>query len=184
MVNTDFSETAVRRGNAVSADGWETWVKVDALNCKWNEVRALVNGEDSECSDLRFAIVGDKSTSDAIACGEDVRFTLHGGDALHPDIETYLKESCVDALNLPSIYVLALHLASVVRPGGAWTVLSYAAGCFSLQDTDADVEVSDPLRVARFRTLERYESVRRCPQRTIKYIGICTSCKTLRLCNP
>lgn len=48
----------------------------------------------------------------------------------------------------------------VVRPGGTWIVLSYAAGRFTfLQHTYADEEVSDPLRVARFWTLEQYESV-------------------------
>lgn len=157
VVNTDFSETAVRRGNTASADDErETWVKVDAL--KWNEVRALVNREGSEYSDLRFTIVVDKSTSDAIACGEDACFTLYGGDALHSDIETYLKESRMDAINLPPVYVLALHLASIVRPGGAWIVLSYAAGRFPfLHKTDG--EVSDPLGVARFWMLEQYESV-------------------------
>lgn len=159
IINTDFSETAIRRGG--EADTEEKWVKVDAL--KWDEIHALVQNketydriEDSvDQSDARFAIVVDKSTSDAISCGEDVCFTSDEGRStlLHPAIEDHLKRSHEGATKLSPVHVLALHLAGVVRPGGIWIALSYSAERFPFLQ-GAAAGGSDPLRIRQLWNLE------------------------------
>ena len=77
-----------------------------------------------------FAVVLDKSTSDAIACGEDIVLTA-SSDECHPLIRKHIK---VD-VKVEPVLLLALNLASIVRPGGVWAILSYSSNRASFLET-------------------------------------------------
>lgn len=133
VVNTDFAEEAVERGrqSAEAVRGEVRWEKVDLLS--WGDCKKLVpylsSGEGGEL----FEVVVDKSTSDAISCGEDVSFNSQaltgdpGYSSTHPLIVQLLSRSqSVVPVVLEPLELLALHLASLVRPGGMWIALSYS----------------------------------------------------------
>ncbi|KAI0784976.1 hypothetical protein C8Q75DRAFT_776996 [Abortiporus biennis] len=135
IVNTDFSEIVVERGNEErkkeEAAGCVCWEKGDML--KWEDVVKLVvsNGK----RDDLFSVIIDKSTSDAISCGEDIVFSeaeKENSPTPSPLVQSFLLSHFeINELKLPPMEVLALHLASVTKPGGIWIALSYSNNRFS-----------------------------------------------------
>ncbi|KDQ62435.1 hypothetical protein JAAARDRAFT_30345 [Jaapia argillacea MUCL 33604] len=129
IVNTDFSELAVQRGrdcegerNGDGSRGPMCWERVDMLG--WGDLTSLKHHS--------FGLVVDKSTSDAISCGDPIN--IHS-DALAPQNPLLqrlnrVSECRSDALVLEPLELVALHLASLVIPGGLWIVLSYSSNRF------------------------------------------------------
>ncbi|KAI0782414.1 hypothetical protein BC629DRAFT_1289374 [Irpex lacteus] len=179
VVNTDFAEEVVERGRESAEAGRDEvrWEKVDLLS--WEDCRGLI----SEGGEL-FEVVVDKSTSDAISCGQDVSFseTLtgdHETSSTHPLIAQVLSRSQSEVpVVLEPLEVVALHLASLVKPRGMWIALSYSERRFpflsaSNKDSRQEVDVgggrggrderdergSTALDVSLFWELERVEKV-------------------------
>ncbi|KAI0727824.1 hypothetical protein C8Q72DRAFT_838103 [Fomitopsis betulina] len=137
VVNLDFSDVAVANGRQTEAStpgahGWgPRWVQADVL--QWNDMAPLAMGRDRKegvGDEEPFAIVLDKSTSDAIACGEDVVLT-GSSTQCHPTIRDSIKSE----VKVEAVHLLALNLATLVRPGGVWIVLSYSSNRVSFLKT-------------------------------------------------
>ncbi|CDO75500.1 hypothetical protein BN946_scf184935.g36 [Trametes cinnabarina] len=158
IVNTDFAETLVARKREAEAakcamggpQKGMRWVSADAL--KWNEM-SKITGSESELFDL----VVEKSTSDAISCGEDV--TYCGVESnLHPAFHSYLAAEQGRTLTLSPVEVFAIHLASLVRPGGLWIALTFSSNRFSFMPPSAGEDPSRP-RASDFWTTEEVVTV-------------------------
>ncbi|CCM04457.1 uncharacterized protein FIBRA_06637 [Fibroporia radiculosa] len=174
IVNTDYAETAVQRG--VEAEiaraqeqrgGGVRWVQTDIL--KWKDIAQLVDispttgGHASGRNTELFAAVMDKSTSDAIACGADIRLDeLRTRADIHPTLEAYLAEHDAPPSMHP-IELLSLHLASLVRPGGVWISLSYSPNRFPSLKTELGTNGREDragvLRTSRYWDMEICEAV-------------------------
>ena len=175
VMNTDFAEEAVARGRQTdeAVKGEVRWGRVDLLS--WNDCKGLVESfqpKEDEGEKRLFEIVVDKSTSDAISCGEDVSFckeTLTKDDqklSTHPLILKLVSQVDSDVhLVLEPLEILALHLASLVKPGGVWIALSYSSHRFPFLTTKENLDkegkeaVSDLLAVSRFWEIEKVEQV-------------------------
>jgi len=141
IVNVDFSETAVQKGveteMARRREGGGhgmRWVRADVL--RWDDLAPLAKSSregPSEKSDGAtggpFELVLDKSTSDAISCGEHVVFSSSADAGCHPVLRRRLATSS-PALHIHPVDLLALHLAALVRPGGLWMTLSFSSNRF------------------------------------------------------
>ncbi|KAI0824988.1 hypothetical protein BC628DRAFT_1320827 [Trametes gibbosa] len=155
IVNADFVEELVegkrkaeevRAGNSLRK-GMQ-WVCADALN--WPDLHRLVESD----SDL-FDMVIEKSTSDAISCGEDVSFGQASTSAgLHPAFSKYLETHPEKVINFSPVEVFAIHLASLVRPGGLWVALTFSSNRFPFLSLSENCERMSP-RGADYWSLER-----------------------------
>ncbi|KAF2417252.1 hypothetical protein EJ08DRAFT_83657 [Tothia fuscella] len=114
---------------------------------EWSQVDLVsLTSVISSLSHLSYTVIIDKSTSDAIACGEDVAVPL-------PFVEYYpagevfprpMRESHTVKHLVHPVIVLALHLALVTPPGARWISLSYSAARFPcISDPDHDVDLLD-----------------------------------------
>lgn len=158
--NTDFSPVAVRLGRAREAeraraeqtprqagdDNAHTmqWSTLDLLDL--GHVQSLLRGPDTDTTNTgpgTYDIIVDKSTCDAIACGEDI--AVEGPGALQVilgDQERELSHSTLPspasapapqdstATSIHPLHILAQHLALVARPGCRWLALSYSQSRF------------------------------------------------------
>ncbi|PSS29595.1 hypothetical protein PHLCEN_2v2743 [Hermanssonia centrifuga] len=136
ILNTDFAQHAVDRGREAekkTGNDAVRWERVDLL--RWQDVVTLKDRITAGNADQDgpFDIVVDKSTSDAISCGEDIlykRELTSVPTSVHPLIATHLQVHGDGAISLEPLEVLALHLATLVRPGGVWIALSYSGSRF------------------------------------------------------
>ncbi|KAF2032562.1 hypothetical protein EK21DRAFT_109947 [Setomelanomma holmii] len=138
--NLDYSEVAIDLGRErekrvcninsdQELDGSESstlmrWDAVDMLGHK-----SLLHA----CNPGGYSVIVDKSTSDCIACKNDVEIALPYAIDVpsgHP-IELDLKHA-LDAVH--PLHVLAVHLALVTKPGAWWIALSYSEDRFPFVD--------------------------------------------------
>ncbi|EPT01547.1 hypothetical protein FOMPIDRAFT_1120190 [Fomitopsis schrenkii] len=145
IVNLDFSDVAVANGRQAGASTarahWRgpRWVQGDIL--QWNDVAPLVKrtgGTEGDGDEELFALVLDKSTSDAVACGEDIVLT-RSSTQCHPAIRDGIRSE----VKVEPVHLLALNLAPLVRPGGVWIVLSYSSSRVSLLSSHESREGQD-----------------------------------------
>ena len=134
IVHTDFAENLVARmqeresslAKGVPGKGM-LWVCVDAM--KWKDLRTAL-GFGTEGGMDTYDLVVDKSTSDAISCREDVVYSSEDS-VLHPAFRGYLAEHAGRTITLAPVEVLAIHLASLVKPGGLWVALTFSPNRFA-----------------------------------------------------
>lgn len=155
IVNTDFSEAAVQQGRAsVGTNAVVKWETVDMLN--WEDtVDKLVPrrpGGDEE----KFAVVVDKSTSDAISCAPDIQFDprrlQHATpNTVCPSLAAAITHcpNLTDPFAIEPLELLAFHLADLVRTSGIWIALSYSSRRFPFL-TELGSESRLPARAATF----------------------------------
>ncbi|TBU34769.1 hypothetical protein BD311DRAFT_294473 [Dichomitus squalens] len=128
IVNTDFAENLVARerekAEAAFAVGRSRtgmqWVCANLL--KWGELEAALQPEEERHT---FDLVVDKSTSDAISCGEDVSYS-NPDPSIHPALNEILAAQGGKKISISPVELLAVHLASLVRPGGLWVGLTFS----------------------------------------------------------
>ncbi|RPD82411.1 hypothetical protein L226DRAFT_25345 [Lentinus tigrinus ALCF2SS1-7] len=161
IVNTDFAENLVARmqeHEASLAQGRPgkgmRWVCVDAM--KWDDMRAVLGSSGEDPKDT-FDLVVDKSTSDAISCREDVVYKSEdpGG---HPAFNDYLATHERQAISLAPVEVLAVHLASLVKPGGLWVALTFSSNRFAFLSLPEAAELVLP-RASRYWTVEDIQTI-------------------------
>jgi hypothetical protein len=136
VVNTDFSSQAVANGkNRTRAENAtrSAWEMSDILS--WTDMESLSRKYSVSEQDRRaFDLVLDKSTSDAISCNDDFIARYKDGPSgltlMHHCIVELLQRAGTCTVTIEPLQLLALHLATVVRPGGAWIVLSYSSNRF------------------------------------------------------
>ena len=136
--NVDYSEEAVKIGRrreeeyiiASRTSHSDPREDVDQRRMRWSTADLLslpsVQSLTSDNGTL-FDFIVDKSTSDAIACGDNITIlaTWAGGDDDGPS-----------PVSLPPVEVLALHLAAVTAAGGRWIVISYSGDRFGFLETN------------------------------------------------
>jgi len=141
VCNVDFSQPAVEAGRATEADvaaaewgggGIEhqgnkladhmRWSQADLLSLP--DVKSLLDEEyHNECL---YNVVVDKSTSDAISCGEDVEVQLPYALGVHADSQISRKEERLVVSGVHPLHILAVHLAALTQPvTGRWIAISY-----------------------------------------------------------
>ncbi|RDX51021.1 hypothetical protein OH76DRAFT_341288 [Lentinus brumalis] len=134
IVHTDFAENLVARMQeresslAKGSPGkGMLWLCVDIM--QWGDVQGALasGGEDAQGV---FDVVVDKSTSDAISCREDAVLTSKDR-CLHPAFNEYLAAHKGQTINLAPVEILAVHLASLVHPGGLWVALTFSSNRFA-----------------------------------------------------
>lgn len=150
--NLDYSDIAIQLGRMSEK---EIYDKPNEKNqnpvglMRWDVVDLLDhNSLLKVCQPNAYAVIVDKSTSDAIACSEDVHLSLPYPVSANPyapiDLENRTSSEPVHPLN-----VLAVHLAIVAKPGAHWIALSYSDDRFPflsgpLRDTTLDQSFPDP----------------------------------------
>ena len=142
IVNADFAENLVSRKRSEedarrATDGpckGMRWVCADAL--KWPELDSILEAEGGT-----FDLVVDKSTSDAISCGEDICYASTD-PSLHPALNEYLSANQEKSLTLSPVEVFAIHLSSLVHPGGLWIALTFSSNRFPFWSSSK--ESADP----------------------------------------
>ena len=195
VLNLDFSETAIDLGKTKEADLYRPdeaevpemlsssreWcgAEDDGERMQWAaadllEFSSLVSA--TGCSGPQFAVILDKSTSDAISCAQSIPATeaFLGIDAGVLDSKAFsaamnLRERSVPDPEhlLDPMIVLSLHLAAITREGGTWIAVSYSQDRFwflernLLNDTEADSQKhgSNKLDPKRFWRLARKEAL-------------------------
>lgn len=141
FANVDTDQRRDKR--APTESKWMQWSNIDLLSLP--SILALAKNQES-----LYTFIIDKSTSDSIACGEQVSFT-----AL-----THVGKPCAPILMDP-VEVLALHLAAATVPGARWIVISYSADRFMFlgdKTTKSDGEGNMP-KPTDFWQLERKEEL-------------------------
>ncbi|KAI0719935.1 hypothetical protein C8T65DRAFT_705971 [Cerioporus squamosus] len=152
IVHTDFAENLVVRMQEAESSAAKgapgkgmLWVCVDAM--KWGDVKAALGpGEEDERG--AFDVIVDKSTSDAIS-----------DPSLHPAFNEYLAAHEGQTISLAPVEMLAVHLASLVRPGGLWVALTFSSTRFAfLSSTEATNPTSLP-RASKYWMVEDIKTV-------------------------
>jgi hypothetical protein len=130
----DYSEEAVKIGRR-REEAFVASRDADQRRMRWSAADLLslpgvhsLTGEDGTL----FDFVLDKSTSDAIACGENITVlsTWAGGGDDGPS-----------PVSLPPVEVLALHLAAITAAGGRWIAISYSGDRFGFLERDTHTEI-------------------------------------------
>lgn len=114
-VHLQKNEAQEKRGEEGNRMRWSTVDLLSYLSLK------------SACGSEKYAIVVEKSTTDAIACGEDVEISLPFRLTPSP---AGSKSDAKEHAFIHPVDVLALHLASITQPDGRWIALSYSAARF------------------------------------------------------
>ncbi|KAI8981369.1 hypothetical protein BD414DRAFT_443707 [Trametes punicea] len=137
IVHTDFADhlvTRKREAEEARRAVWGPrkgmrWLCADAL--KWPELKGLLELKGHlEPKSNMFDLVVDKSTSDAISCGEDVSY-VRADTGIHPTFSDFLAGHEGRRLTLSPVEVFAVHLSSLVRPGGLWIALTFSSNRFA-----------------------------------------------------
>jgi hypothetical protein len=133
--NVDYSENAIRLGkereielynakrndndcNSTNSRASMRWDAVDLLD-HTSLLKACKSGE--------YSIIVDKSTSDCIACADDVdtplpfQIGVRSAEFAVTDFELIQMSEPIHPL-----HVMAVHLALVTKPGARWIALSYS----------------------------------------------------------
>lgn len=109
---------------------------------RWSQVSLLSQTSVlSTCSGSSYAVIVDKSTADAIACGDDVEVSFKSdGDHEKTGSELPGKPHHEVSGLVHPVCILALHLALVAAPGCCWIALSYSSDRFPFLHNDASFE--------------------------------------------
>ncbi|KAH7414087.1 hypothetical protein DE146DRAFT_16733 [Phaeosphaeria sp. MPI-PUGE-AT-0046c] len=84
------------------------------------------------CKPGSYSIIVDKSTSDSIACSDDVKISLpYLIDIPDQPLDLSIREPPEP---IHPLHVLAVHLALVTKPGARWIALSYSSDRFPFVD--------------------------------------------------
>lgn len=95
------------------------WVQTDLRS--WRDVSSLVPF-------APFDVILDKSTCDAIATSDTQEFSPDDTSNVCPTVVELIHEG--NALSLPPVELLALHLAPLTHSGTIWFAMSYSTARF------------------------------------------------------
>ncbi|KAF1841202.1 uncharacterized protein K460DRAFT_294522 [Cucurbitaria berberidis CBS 394.84] len=150
--NLDYSEVAIHLGkqrehelyparcngngrSSANAPACMRWDTVDVLNHT-----SLL----AACKPRAYAVIIEKSTSDAISCSEDVHIPLPYPIAIrsYTPIDMELRQSSEP---IHPLYIMAVNLALVARPGARWIALSYSNDRFPFLNASSNTLLEDHL---------------------------------------
>jgi EEF1A lysine methyltransferase 4 len=115
---------------ALSSSKCMRWSAVDLLDCG-----PLL----STCRKASYSIIVDKSTSDSVACADDVLVSLPYSISTFPVRRSTSHELLAP---MPPLYLLAIHMAVLTKPKARWVSLSYSQDRYSFLNNCSDI-VSD-----------------------------------------
>jgi hypothetical protein len=127
--NVDYSEVAIDLGRQREKEEFK-----GEVDMRWDAVNLL----DSKsflgvCKPNTYALIVDKSTSDSIACSDDISVPLPYPITTHTDDPIDLSLRAAPEPIYP-LHVMAVHLALATKPGGRWVALSYSDDRFPFVD--------------------------------------------------
>jgi hypothetical protein len=134
--NLDYSDVAIEVGKIREQEIYQDkrpnvacmrWDAVDLLDYK-SLMRA--------CKRATYSVIVDKSTSDSIACADDVLVPSPYPLAVRSYEPIHLESAKTPELVHPSV-VMAVNLALVTKPGARWIALSYSNNRFHFLDPSA-----------------------------------------------
>ncbi|XP_014555362.1 hypothetical protein COCVIDRAFT_102477 [Bipolaris victoriae FI3] len=144
--NLDYSDVAIQIGKAREEEIYQYQSQqkgniqgVHAPCMRWDVVDLLdYKSLLRACSRASYSVVVDKSTSDAIACCDDITVPVPYPVA----IRSHDPMQLISAASQESIHplaVMAVNLALVTKPGARWIALSYSQDRFDVLDAASDV---------------------------------------------
>lgn len=134
--NTKKVRDGANKGYGVRTDNMMRWSQVSLLS----QSSVL-----STCPESSYDIIVDKSTADAIACGDDVEVSFKSkSDLKETDSRLYGKHHDEVSGLVHPVCMLALHLALIAAPGCRWIALSYSSDRFPFLHNDPFPEESVP----------------------------------------
>lgn len=129
IVNLDYSEEIVRqRLSAQVVDGscgpQIQWIRADAL--QWKDLSSVLAswGDGEKNLAGHFEVILDKSTSDCIACVDDI--ALEEPTVANPLLSPFLEANPSLKIEVSPMEMLALNLACLTPPGAIWIALSFS----------------------------------------------------------
>lgn len=139
--NLDYSEIAVDLGRKREKELSKPEVFEDRQatcpvesSMKWDTVDMLDHKSFLRvCRPGSYSIIVDKSTSDSIACSDDVKIPLPYTIDIPSDqpLDLSIREAPEP---IHPLHVLAVHLALMAKPGARWIALSYSEDRFPFAD--------------------------------------------------
>lgn len=139
--NLDYSDIAIDLGRKRELElcrekgfvnsGSDSESSAASRSMRWDAVDLLDHKSFlSACKPGAYSVIVDKSTSDCIACCDDVKVRLPYA------IDTWSASPTTMELGHPlhPLHVLAVHMAVASRPGCRWIALSYSSDRFPFVD--------------------------------------------------
>jgi hypothetical protein len=135
--NLDYSEVAINLGQQREKELYtneQTIENTTGTFMRWDAVNLLDHKSFlGACKPDTYSIIVDKSTSDSIACSDDVFIPLPYPIDNRPNepINLDLREAPEP---IHPLHVMAVHLALATKPGALWIALSYSNDRFPFVD--------------------------------------------------
>jgi hypothetical protein len=165
--NLDYSDVAIQVGKAREEEIYQCEIqrqtnigRADAPCMRWDVVDLLdYKSVLRACRRASYSIVVDKSTSDAIACCDDIHVPVPYPAAIRSYDPVQLDSAAFDEPMHP-LAVMAVNLALVTKPRARWIALSYSNERFDILDTSSGVvpkSIAFPHPADLWRLVERRE---------------------------
>jgi hypothetical protein len=134
--NLDYSDVAIKLGRRREKELCNDQATNGATSTfmNWNAVNLLDHKSFlSVCKPSTYSIIVDKSTSDSIACSDDIHIPLpYPIDVLsHEPIDLSVRATTEP---IHPVHIMAVHLALATKPGACWIALSYSDDRFPFVD--------------------------------------------------
>jgi hypothetical protein len=137
--NLDYSDVAIEVGKIREQEIYQDPRKDigNAACMRWDAVDLLdYKSLTRVCNRAAYSVLVDKSTSDSIACADDVLVPLPYPLAAR-SYEPLDPESVKTPELIHPLVVMAVNLALVTKPGARWIALSYSSDRFHFLDPSA-----------------------------------------------
>jgi len=139
--NLDYSDVAIELGKKREHDIYKNQDQYKSVpgenrgaHMRWDAVDLLdYKSVLRTCKRAAYSVILDKSTSDSIACGDDINVPLPYPIAVR-SYESLHLDSTEPLEPLHPVVVTAVNLALVAKPGARWLVLSYSSERFDFLD--------------------------------------------------
>ncbi|EOA82283.1 hypothetical protein ACJQWK_05512 [Exserohilum turcicum] len=165
--NLDYSDVAIQIGKAREEEIYQCESKrgpnaraADLPCMRWDTVDLLEHKSLLRvCKRSSYSVVVDKSTSDAIACSQDIHVPLPYPAAIR-SYATADLDSTAPHDPIHPLVVMMVNLALVTRPRARWIALSYSRERFDCLDPSSDAvprNVAFPHPADLWRLVERRE---------------------------
>jgi EEF1A lysine methyltransferase 4 len=135
--NVDYSNAAVAIGRAREAQLFARQQTNETSTMRWSATNLLDHASLlSACQPTSYSVIVDKSTSDSVACSDDVHVPLpyHVTTSKGAFSRTDMSKSFEP---IHPVHILAVHLALLAKPKARWVSLSYSEDRFPFLPKDS-----------------------------------------------
>ncbi|KAF2651935.1 hypothetical protein K491DRAFT_605901 [Lophiostoma macrostomum CBS 122681] len=161
--NLDYSDVAVELGKQRELEIFDVEEQLHGPDeakskyMRWSSVDLLSYSCLLEtCKPYRYSVIVDKSTSDSIACADDVYVPLPYPISTNtPEESTLQKAKSPEPIHPLSI--LAIHLALVTKPQARWISLSYSQDRYPFLENPPPFAHGPPNPSKLWRLLSKHE---------------------------